>query len=119
MASRPEAAYAAAEVTPKWVLISWHHLPSPLLIIPVSPRTHNLPTGWPSVETARNEQSPRHSVARHDHRVERKHLATARIDVDPHPMDVGTAKRLDAGEIRNQQCLVDQRLINLEEVRIA
>src|SRR5919199_5297527 len=29
MASRPEAAYAAAEVTPKWVLISWHHLLSP------------------------------------------------------------------------------------------
>src|SRR5690348_7356074 len=34
MASRPEAAYAAAEVTPKWVLISWHHLLSPSVIIP-------------------------------------------------------------------------------------
>src|SRR5262252_3194708 len=33
MASRPEAAYAAAEVTPKWVLISWHHLLPPRVII--------------------------------------------------------------------------------------
>src|SRR5262249_55911017 len=33
MASRPEAAYAATEVTPKWVLISWHHLLPPSLII--------------------------------------------------------------------------------------
>src|SRR5216684_2185173 len=33
MASRPEAAYAATEVTPKWVLISWHHLLSPSVII--------------------------------------------------------------------------------------
>jgi hypothetical protein len=34
MASRPEAAYAATEVTPKWVLISWHHLLPSSLIIP-------------------------------------------------------------------------------------
>src|SRR3989442_15589564 len=38
MASRPEAAYAAAEVTPKWVLISWHHLLPPRLMIAGLPR---------------------------------------------------------------------------------
>src|SRR5919197_6288910 len=37
MASRPEAAYAAAEVTPKWVLISWHHLLSPSRIVAYRP----------------------------------------------------------------------------------
>src|ERR687883_581472 len=36
MASRPEAAYAAAEVTPKWVLISGHHLLSPSNMIAVA-----------------------------------------------------------------------------------
>src|SRR5947207_9028379 len=37
MASRPEPAYAATEVTPKWVLISWHHLLPPSLIIAAHP----------------------------------------------------------------------------------
>src|SRR5437588_620630 len=43
MASRPEAAYAASEVTPKWVLISWHHLLPSSLIIPASrPRAQHI-----------------------------------------------------------------------------
>src|SRR5438067_13931873 len=53
MASRPEAAYAAAEVTPKWVLISWHHLlPPPLIITAVRAPTQCLCYGS-SVRTMR------------------------------------------------------------------
>src|ERR1051326_8909151 len=44
MASRPEAAYAAAEVTPKWVLISWHHLLPPSLIINNCPAQAQCPS---------------------------------------------------------------------------
>src|SRR3954454_19097697 len=64
MASRPGAAYAASEVTPKWVLICWHHLLPPFLIIPEEGRLHNpisrlmsTISGSPDPDNAPNIQS--------------------------------------------------------------
>src|SRR5690348_10426379 len=59
------------------------------------------------------------SVARHDHRMDGEDRALPGVDGYPHPMDVRAAEGLEPGEVRQQLVLADQRLVELEEVRVA
>src|SRR5438477_9404765 len=54
-----------------------------------------------------------------DHRLEREVIAGLGVGRDLHPVDVGAAERLQPGEVRDQVGPVDERLVELEEVRVA
>src|SRR5437870_2841643 len=54
-----------------------------------------------------------------DHRLEGEVVAGLGIGRALHPVDVGAAEGLQPGEVRDQVGLVDERLVELEEVRVA
>src|SRR3990167_2321250 len=60
-------------------------------------------------------------VSGNDLRLDRKQLGLRRIDGDPHPVRVGIAEHLDAGEVLVEApgLLADERLVHAEGVRVA
>src|SRR5262249_17819297 len=58
------------------------------------------------------------SIPLHDHRMHREDLARAGIDGHADPVHVRAAEGLQAGEVLDQVVLPDERLVELEEVRV-